>query len=287
MQARKDAGICLRPSQFYGTTRQTRVGGIFDIRWLAATGREEDVAVDTHSDAHSVLVLSGVYISTARLAAERAPAPFLVFNPPGTTHRDRFLDGVGSFLTISLSAAEFARMRDVVDLSDAARTLIRPEAISSAFLILREIRGAGTDSGLMECASWELLASTADIGDRRMTPAWAYVAYEALMDQTASASLSIADVALAAGVHPVHLARVFRQAWGCSPGELLRWRRAERAADLLAGTGMPAADIAALVGFVDQSHMNRAFRALYGLMPIAWRRAHHVAPIQDSSLAER
>jgi AraC-like DNA-binding protein len=35
------------------------------------------------------------------------------------------------------------------------------------------------------------------------------------------------------------------------------------------------------VCFVDQSHMTRAFRALYGLTPGAWRRAHDVAPIQD------
>jgi AraC family transcriptional regulator len=45
-------------------------------------------------------------------------------------------------------------------------------------------------------------------------PPWAYQAYEAVMDMAADAHLRIADLAAALGVHPVHLARVFRQAWG-------------------------------------------------------------------------
>jgi AraC family transcriptional regulator len=103
MQATAGPPIVLPLGHFYGTVRQARTSGGFDISSLAATGREEDVAVHTHADAHFVLVLSGVYISAARWAPARARAPFLVFNPPGTIHRDRFLGGVGSFLTISLS----------------------------------------------------------------------------------------------------------------------------------------------------------------------------------------
>jgi hypothetical protein len=114
VQARSSEGIVLPPGQFYGTLEQTRTGGAFDIRSLAASGREEDVAVHTHTDAHFVLVLSGAYISAARWAPERARAPFLVFNPPGTTHRDRFFEGVGSFLAISLSATTLAELRNLV-----------------------------------------------------------------------------------------------------------------------------------------------------------------------------
>jgi len=282
VQAGSISGTVLRPTQFYGTLGPARTGGAFDIRSLAASGREEDVPIHTHTDAHFVLVLSGVYLSSARWAPVRARAPFLVFNPPGTAHRDRFLGGVGSFLAISLSADRFAQLRDLVALSDVATTLGRPDAVSRAFRIAREIRGAGNDAGVIESASWELLAATVEARAPRGTPGWAHLAYEALMDQAGRADLSIAHVAGAAGVHPVHLARVFRHAWGCSPGELLRWRRTERAADLLAGTSIPAAEIAATVGFVDQSHMNRAFHSLYGVTPGAWQRAaRRVAPIQD------
>ncbi len=287
MRAESSARIVLPQGQFYGRLGHARTGGIFDIRSLDATCREEDVAVHTHTDAHYVLVLSGVYISAARWAPERARAPFLVFNPPGTTHRDRFVGGVGSFIAISFSEATFAQVRDQRALVDISTTLARPEAVSRAFSLAREIRGADKDSEVIESAGWELLASTREVPSRLVTPGWAHIAYEALMDQSESPHLSIADLAREAGVHPVHLARVFRHTWGCSPGELLRWRRAERAADLLARTAIPAAEVAAMVGFVDQSHMNRAFRALYGQTPSAWRRARHVAAVQDPPAGER
>jgi AraC family transcriptional regulator len=127
------------------------------------------------------------------------------------------------------------------------------------------------------------MASLDDATREGPLPGWARRAYEALMDEAADAGLTIGQVAARAGVHPTHLARVFRQAFGCTPGELLRWRRVERTADLLARSALPAAEIAAAAGFTDQSHMSRAFKAFYGLTPGGWRRAHDVAPIQDAA----
>jgi AraC family transcriptional regulator len=143
----------------------------------------------------------------------------------------------------------------------------------------------GTGDGvILDSAGWELIGAAND-DEAIALPGWTRLAYAAVMDEAADAELSVALIAALAGVHPTHLARVFRQAFGCSPGELMRWRRVERAADLLARSRLTAAEIAAAVGFVDQSHMTRAFRSLYGLTPGAWRRAHDVAPIQDAPRA--
>ena len=92
------------------------------------------------------------------------------------------------------------------------------------------------------------------------------------MDRCYAAGPRIGDVAAEIGVHPVHLARVFRRAWGCSPGELLRWRRTDWAAELLRETARTVAQIAQEVGFVDQSHLTHAFRTRVGLTPAAYRR---------------
>jgi AraC family transcriptional regulator len=92
------------------------------------------------------------------------------------------------------------------------------------------------------------------------------------MDQATYARLEVRHVAQEIDVHPVHLARVFRDYWGCSPGELIRWRRLDRAADLLRRSRLSGAEIAAEVGFVDQSHLIRAFRATYGVSPGEYRK---------------
>lgn len=83
--------------------------------------------------------------------------------------------------------------------------------------------------------------------------------------------LHLDALAAAAGLSPWHLARAVTRHTGLPPhGHLLEFRcRAAR--DALAGDGR-LADIAADVGFADQSHLTRAFRARFGLPPGAWRK---------------
>lgn len=267
--------IEFKPGQFYGDLHHGACGGVFDIRRLLATRSEDEVATHRHDDAHFVLVLSGVYLSSARHAPRRASAPTLVFNPAGTTHRDRFLDGTGSFLTVSLDPAVLPGAPAWQAAHEQASILSAPAGVAAAFRIAREI-GQGGDGALMESLGWELLASLHKGAAHateppRALPAWAHLAYDAVMDMAADKHLRIADLAAVFGVHPVHLARVFRQAWGCSPGDLLRWRRLEQAGALLRRPGLAMAEVALSAGFADQSHMNRAFQSQCGMTPTRYR----------------
>lgn len=263
--------IRFQPGQFYGDLHDGARGSIFDIRRLAATRSEDEVATHRHDDSHFVLVLSGVYISSALRAPTRAAAPTLVFNPAGTTHRDRFVDGKGSFMTVSLDPAVLLGAPELQAAQAQPSVLTAPAGIAAAFKIAREI-GRGGDVALLEAGAWEVLASLAGAAPVQSLPAWAHQAYEAVMDMAADSHLRIADLAAVVGVHPVHLARVFRQAWGCSPGDLLRWRRIEQASGLLRRPGLAMAEVALAAGFADQSHMNRAFQTQYGTTPGNYRR---------------
>jgi AraC family transcriptional regulator len=78
-------------------------------------------------------------------------------------------------------------------------------------------------------------------------------------------------LAQSVGVHPVTLARAFRQAFGCTVGEYVRHLRIERAAHQLAGTELSLAEIALAAGFSDQSHFSNLFRHHTGLSPSKFR----------------
>ena len=76
-------------------------------------------------------------------------------------------------------------------------------------------------------------------------------------------SLRMVDVASAVGVHPVHLARVFRAHYGMSVSKDMRGLRVDWAARELAATDVPIAQIADRAGFSDQKppdplHANQA-----------------------------
>ena len=79
--------------------------------------------------------------------------------------------------------------------------------------------------------------------------------------------LTVAAVARDLNVHPVHLARHFRQTYGVSLREYRTIRLVRHAAALVLGTNIPLSRIAHECGFADHSHMCRAFRRVAGWSP--------------------
>jgi AraC family transcriptional regulator len=84
--------------------------------------------------------------------------------------------------------------------------------------------------------------------------------------------LTLRQIALAAGVHPVHLSRAFPQRFGVTLGGYLRALRVDYAARQLIATDRPIAQIALEAGFCSQSHLTRELRRLLGTTPGAYRR---------------
>lgn len=84
---------------------------------------------------------------------------------------------------------------------------------------------------------------------------------------------SLEDLARAACVSSEHLCRVFRAVTGRAPMETLRLARLDRAAQLLARSNFPIAEIAQLCGFASPFHFSRSFRAAFALAPRELRAA--------------
>lgn len=66
--------------------------------------------------------------------------------------------------------------------------------------------------------------------------------------------------------HPAHLVRAFSREYGMPPHRYLTGRRVDLARRYLL-KGRPAAEVALLAGFYDQSHLNRHFRKMLGVSP--------------------
>ena len=68
------------------------------------------------------------------------------------------------------------------------------------------------------------------------------------------------------GLSKFHVLRTFQKETGLSPRQWAMQLRTRRAKGLLR-SGLSAAEVAHEVGFADQSHLNRHFRAAYGITP--------------------
>jgi len=227
----------------------------------------------SHDHAHFVLVTAGSYISEAQHAPDLAEAPFLVYNPPGTTHRDRFQALGGRFLTLSVEGERLQMISSQIPLIDHAIAVSGPSARWLALKLAREVTHWRPVSSLIaEGLALELMAEVAARPtDECVPPAWLRCAEELLREEGGNGT-TVADVAAAVRTHPVYLARSFRKFYRCSPGEYLRYCRLQKAAGLLTKTHRPLSEIALDSGFADQSHFSKAFRQAYGSSPQKYRR---------------
>ena len=260
-------------------TRQQTAG--FVISSMRPVLQPEDVPIHTHPEGSFTFILSGVHISSARNVSGLCRAGTLIYNPPGTTHRDRFQRVEdGRFLAISVPQA----ITESLSLPDDPTQLQSHETLGLARAIERECVSWDDSSPLLaEGLCVELLAATARVEDVPPTgsvPAWLTHAQELLTDQCTEA-LSIASVATAVGVHPAHLARNFSRFFKRSPGEHLRRSRVARAAALLLETNLPLVEIALSCGFADQSHFTNVFKRYKGLSPAAYRSTFRATKTAD------
>ncbi len=87
-----------------------------------------------------------------------------------------------------------------------------------------------------------------------------------------SENVSLTRLATTAGLDPFALLRGFSRAYGLPPHSWLLQERVRRAQVLLR-TGLSPAEVAAEVGFTDQSHLTRHFKRILGITPGRYRRA--------------
>jgi AraC family transcriptional regulator len=101
---------------------------------------------------------------------------------------------------------------------------------------------------------------------KMLRPAWLRRA-EAFIHDVFRTSVRLREVAHEARVHPVHLARVFRQHHGCSVSEYIRALRVAEAGRLILGHDQSIASVAHETGFADQAHLCRWFSRQFGFSP--------------------
>ena len=274
--------------QFLGNYQKRRELFGLSIAELTPTVPEHDVETHTHDDAHFLLLMDGLYLSSAHGMPAICNETAIIMNPPGTRHRDCFKGTQGRFLTLSMSGDDWRAATQDLPIGDCALRM-DATALLSAYRIWRELHQWDDASALSIEAETHTLFSEARIANKKLespAPAWLARTRELLRDNCHETP-RFSDLAKTADLHPVYFARAFRHRFGCSPGEYLRRCRLERATGLLRDKRLSLADIAMQCGFVDQSHFSHGFRQAYRVSPGEFRlmskREAKVHCVQDAN----
>ena len=160
-------------------------------------------------------------------------------------------------------------------LSFAASIQFRGGAVAEIFSKLdRELRiNDGASNLAVQGLTAELLAHASRdfvFSSETRIPEWLKEAKQ-LLQANFTEQLRLHSVSAELRVHPAHLAREFRRHFGRTMGQYVRELRIERSMLELARAGASLADIGAAVGFADQSHFSRIFKAHTGMTPKEYR----------------
>ncbi|HTE49273.1 MAG TPA: AraC family transcriptional regulator [Kofleriaceae bacterium] len=195
-----------------------------------------------------------------------------VFHPERLEHHDEILAPGTMFFVIEINpvllAARERRHRALASICD----LSGGPVVWAMLRLLDELRMGRRDDLELEEPAVEivdvLLGAPAPAGAR---PRWLGRVEERLSDDF-RAAVALSELAGLAGVHPVHLSRVFRRHIGCTMRTFVHRLRVLHACRSIAGGRSPLAAVAADSGFCDQSHMTHVFRLITGVTPTRYRR---------------
>jgi AraC family transcriptional regulator, transcriptional activator of pobA len=205
-------------------------------------------------------------------------APCIVNLPPGTVHGFRFTAGtLGQVVSIpvpdwpevlgSEAAPAVARAGCATAGADLAQAVARLEAEFRDGRNLRRLKVLAALADLvLQLAALRVFAAAPMGGeDARVTR------FRALLDETPSITLRIAECAAGLNMTARHLSRLCQVQTGLSAQALLHGAVLREACRLLAYTRMQVAEVGHRLGFDDPAYFSRFFRRHAGVSPAAYR----------------
>ncbi len=245
-------------------------------------------AYDPHRhDTYAIgLTLSGVQRFDYRGAQADSTGGHVIVLHPDEVHNGR--SGAESGFRYRMAYFEPRLIRDA--LGQRARTLpfvrtavLNDDRLASALVPLlrdldHDLEPLEADQAIVAVAE-ALLALDPSARGRTSssTCARAVERARAYLDAHCECAVTSDELEAVTGLSRYEFARQFRAGLGTSPYRYLIMRRLDRAR-LLLRSGRALAEVAALTGFADQSHMTRHFKQAFGLSPGRWRAMQTAIP---------
>jgi AraC family transcriptional regulator len=229
-----------------------------------------------HERASISFVLKGSYIEVVGSRSQECVPLSLLMKPAGEAHSNKYGSSGARALIIEVKPQRLKAIRSY------SETLEHTEYVQGGLLpalamrVYKEFKMRDQASALIiEGLILEMLGyrTRRDAQPSPFAPPpWLRRARDLCHEQFAQPTTLI-SIAEAVGVHPSHLARIFRRHYHCTVGDYVRRLRLDYALRELAHSERSLTEIASAAGFYDHSHFTHIFTLQMGMTPTAYRAA--------------
>jgi AraC family transcriptional regulator len=242
----------------------------FEASYAPATA----IPVHEHERPFFTYVVCGDYVEQTERRLRDCHRGTVVFHPNPERHRN----AIGRWGTTTFNVEISPSLWSELTARDLHGTAIPDSALSGeiewpAFSVWREFHQLDETNPLaLDEAVGILFSSVSDHSTRETTIAARRLKVVTdFLEQQLSPSPRLSEVAAVAGVHAMHLAKMFRRRYGYSMGEFVRRQRIAWACNQLLMDDATISSIAVRSGFADHAHFTRTFRRVTGCTP-SWYR---------------
>lgn len=259
----------LPAGRFYGAIDHRWTTGLVTLS-IVRHAQARDVPLHSHQHLFLSLLLRGAYREWVD-ECELVYRPMtLVFHPENLLHRDEISTPGTTLFTVEVSPALLGPREGRHRRLQSVRELDGEAEVWAMLRLLDALRREQRDP--LECeesVSEFLDGLIRQPQSSESRPRWLSRVEECLRANYRE-QVSLNQLATLAGVHPVHVSRIFRRHHGDSIRDFVHRLRVVHACRLIEEQ-QSLASAAAESGFCDQSHMTRVFLSVTGMTPSRFR----------------
>ncbi len=221
------------------------------------------------------LILEGNYAERYGRRQNQFDPFTLSFRPAGIPHQDEVGPYGVKFFEMEIRPEWNRRLRDCRGSLDSPLDDCGGGSLLwLALRFFRETRATVPAGDLcVESLVAELLDAVAHMPSEKIkgAPSWLRRVIDKIEAQHCQ-KLTLTELSAEAGVHPVHLSRVFRKCKRNGIGDYIRRLRIKAACEKMLTPENTLAEISFDTGFADQSHFTRVFKGFTGMSPQKFRK---------------
>lgn len=257
----------LKTGEYWGKKLQANENSLFH---LCITDYDPFKVIDKHyhDNAYVSILMNGHYVEKDSRHSYGIQEGDVLLRPAGYNHQNEFRQAGGKCFNIEFKSGWQEAFTTTVKLPDCFHHY-PAGAFPSLYKLLVNFKANGTEDLAFELISdwiFELNQVTVAKGAQP----WLEKVVD-ILENERDVFHSLDSLSGRVNVHPVYMARAFKERKGVTIGEYQLKAKLSRALFLLLHTDLPISDIAFRNGFYDDPHFVRSFKSVYKIAPQKFR----------------